>query len=243
MHLLAAMDPPATRCWPNARSPARRGGPAFAPLLADLDLDGVVVTADALQSHPEAAEFLVRDKQATACWWSRPTANPAGALPAPAPGIACHKATAPVTAATVASRSAPSKPSRYATPGFPHAAQVTRKRHHLGTRRWQTVTVDAITSLPFQLAPRPAWPTRCLATGRSRRCTTSATSPSPRTTPNYGPAAHCTSWPPCATWPSGRHARPGRSTSPPRCATTPATHIDPWPPWRSACDETDITPQ
>ena len=56
--------------------------PAFAPLLDGLDLAGTVVTADALQTHPEAAEFLV-------------------------------------------------------------------------TRRWQTVTVYAITSLPFQLA-RPA---------------------------------------------------------------------------------------
>src|SRR4029453_2543631 len=33
--------------------------PAFAPLLAPLDLADVVVTADALQTHPEAAEFLV----------------------------------------------------------------------------------------------------------------------------------------------------------------------------------------
>jgi predicted transposase YbfD/YdcC len=42
--------------------------------------------------------------------------------------------------------------------GFPHAAQVAqviRKTRDLGTRRWQTVTVYAITSLPFQLA-RPA---------------------------------------------------------------------------------------
>jgi hypothetical protein len=42
--------------------------------------------------------------------------------------------------------------------GFPHAAQViqvTRKTHNLHSRRWRTVTVYAITSLPFQL-PRPA---------------------------------------------------------------------------------------
>jgi hypothetical protein len=30
----------------------------------------------------------------------------------------------------------------------------------------------------------------------------------------------------------------GRSTSPPRCAATPATHADPWPPSGSASDET-----
>jgi len=38
--------------------------PAFAPLLAGLDLAGAVVTADALHTHPAAAEFLVAGKQA-----------------------------------------------------------------------------------------------------------------------------------------------------------------------------------
>jgi predicted transposase YbfD/YdcC len=35
---------------------------AVAPLLADLDLAGTVITADALQTHPDAAEFLVATK-------------------------------------------------------------------------------------------------------------------------------------------------------------------------------------
>jgi hypothetical protein len=38
--------------------------PGFQPLVAGLDLAGVVVTADALQTHAEAAEFLVAGKQA-----------------------------------------------------------------------------------------------------------------------------------------------------------------------------------
>ena len=38
--------------------------PGFQPLLAGLDLAGVVVTADALHTHPGAAEFLVTGKQA-----------------------------------------------------------------------------------------------------------------------------------------------------------------------------------
>src|SRR4030095_4960570 len=43
-----------------------RGRPTggCAPLLAPLDVAGVVVTTDALQTHPEAAEFLVTRKQA-----------------------------------------------------------------------------------------------------------------------------------------------------------------------------------
>ena len=65
VHLLAAMDH-ATR---QVLAQRQVGGapeevPAFAPLLAPLDLAGVVVTADALQTHPEAAEFLVGVKQA-----------------------------------------------------------------------------------------------------------------------------------------------------------------------------------
>ena len=39
--------------------------------------------------------------------------------------------------------------------GFPHAAQllqVTRKTREPGTRRWRTVTIYAITSLPFAQA-------------------------------------------------------------------------------------------
>jgi hypothetical protein len=60
VHLLACMDH-ATRA---VLAQQQVGGapeevPAFAPLLAPLDLAGVVVTADALQTHPEAAEFLV----------------------------------------------------------------------------------------------------------------------------------------------------------------------------------------
>jgi hypothetical protein len=80
--------------------------------------------------------------------------------------------------------------------GFPHAAQVlqvTRKRKAHGrrqrtTKRSRTVTVYAITSLPFELASparladllRGHWAIEALHT--------SATSPSPRTAPRSAPA-------------------------------------------------------
>src|SRR4029453_18468102 len=86
---------------------------------------------------------------------------------------------------------------------------------------------------PASPSPRPAppaSPTCCAGTGPSRRCTTSAMSPSPRTAPKSAPAPAPTSWRPCATWSSACSAGPGRSTSPPRCATTPATPPGPWPP-------------
>ncbi len=72
VHLLAAMEH-ATRAVLAQRQVG--GAPeevtAFAPLLDGLDLAEVMVTTDALQTHPEAAEFLVAEKQAhylfTAC--------------------------------------------------------------------------------------------------------------------------------------------------------------------------------
>src|SRR4029453_6779095 len=64
-HLLAVMDH-ATRAVLAQRQVAGAPGevPGLQPLLADLDLAGVVVTADALQTPREAAEFLVTSKQA-----------------------------------------------------------------------------------------------------------------------------------------------------------------------------------
>jgi DDE_Tnp_1-associated len=63
VHLLAAMDH-ATRTVLAQRQVDGAPGevPAFQPLLADLELAGVVVTADALQTHADAAEFLVTGK-------------------------------------------------------------------------------------------------------------------------------------------------------------------------------------
>jgi hypothetical protein len=127
---------------------------------------------------------------------------------------------------------------------FPHAAQilqVTRKTRdlHDHPRRCTTVTAYAVTSLPFEQAS----PARLadLLRGRSRRCTTSATSPSPRTPPRSAPAPAPASWPACATWSSGCSVGPGRSTSPPRYAAMLATHADPSPPSGSTSDEPDIT--
>ena len=60
MHLLAAMDHTSRAVLAQRQlGGAPEEVPAFQPLLAPLDLAGVVVTADALQTHPDAAEFLV----------------------------------------------------------------------------------------------------------------------------------------------------------------------------------------
>jgi hypothetical protein len=86
VHLLAAMDH-TTRAVRAQRQVDGAPGevPGLRPLLADLDLDGVVVTADALHTHAEAADFLVSRKKAhylftvkanqptvmISPWWSR----------------------------------------------------------------------------------------------------------------------------------------------------------------------------
>jgi hypothetical protein len=86
---------------------------------------------------------------------------------------------------------------------------------------------------PAWASPRPAppgSPTTCAGTGRSRRSTTSATSPSPRTAPSFALALAQRHGLPGATSPSVCSAARGPSTSPPRCATTPATPPSPWLP-------------
>jgi predicted transposase YbfD/YdcC len=124
--------------------------PAFAPLLVRLDLAGVVVTADALQTHPEAAEFLV-DKQ-HAHYLFQVKANQ--------PTLLARCAALPWHRVPVLDRTRDRGHGRIELRtlkavsvhhlGFPHAAQVlevTRKTRDLHTNRWRAVTVYAITSL------------------------------------------------------------------------------------------------
>jgi predicted transposase YbfD/YdcC len=159
VHLLACMDH-TTRAVLAQRQVggAPEEVPAFAPLLADLDLAGVVVTADALQTHPEAAEFLVTQKQAHYLFVVK--ANQPILLER-CTGLPWHRV-------PVADRTRDRGHGRVELRtlkvvcvrrfGFPHAAQVlqvTRKTRDLHTNRWRTITVHAITSLPFELA-RPA---------------------------------------------------------------------------------------
>jgi len=131
--------------------------PAFQPLLAHLDLTGVVVTADALQTHPAAAEYLVTVKQAHYLFTvkaNQPTLlGRCVALPwhrVPVLDRTRDRAHGRVELRTL-------KAVTVNHFGFPHAAQiiqVTRKVRDLRTpaQRWRTVTVYAITSLTFAQA-------------------------------------------------------------------------------------------
>jgi predicted transposase YbfD/YdcC len=130
--------------------------PAFAPLLADLDLAGTVVTADALQTHPAAAEFLVTGKHAQYLF----------CVKANQPTLLARCEHLPWHRVPVLDRAGDRGHGRVEVRtlkavsvhrfGFPHAAQVlqvTRKTRALqAPRRFTTVTVYAVTSLPFEQA-------------------------------------------------------------------------------------------
>jgi hypothetical protein len=65
VHLLAAMEHTTRRVLAQREVDGAPGEvPGLKPLLERLDLAGTVVTADALQTHAEAADFLVTVKQA-----------------------------------------------------------------------------------------------------------------------------------------------------------------------------------
>jgi predicted transposase YbfD/YdcC len=153
VHLLACMDH-ATRTMLAQRQVDGAPGevPGFQRLLRDLDLAGVVVTADALHTHPGAAEFLVAGKQAHYLF----------TVKANQPTLLDRCARLPWHNVPVLDRAHGRVELRSLKAvtvnhvGFPHAAQVlqvTRKTRDLhNTRRWRTVTVYAITSLTFTQA-------------------------------------------------------------------------------------------
>jgi predicted transposase YbfD/YdcC len=156
VHLLAAMEH-ATRAVLAQRQVDGAPGevPAFQPLLNGLDLAGVVVTADALHTHRDAAEFLVAGKQAHYLFTVK--ANQPILLERCA-RLAWHHV--PVLDRTqdrahgrVELRTLKAVTVNHF--GLPHAAQVlqvTRKTRNLRTRRWRTVVVYALTSLTFAQA-------------------------------------------------------------------------------------------
>jgi predicted transposase YbfD/YdcC len=156
VHLLAAMEHTSHRELAQREvEGAPSAVPGFQPLLADLDLTGAVVTADALQTHAAAAEFLVTVKQADYLF----------TVKANQPTLLDRCAGLPWPQVPVLDRTRDQAHGRVEIRtlnavtvcgfGFPYAAQVlqvTRKTRQLRTRRWHATTVYAVTSLTFQQA-------------------------------------------------------------------------------------------
>src|SRR6266511_4040984 len=151
VHLLSAMEH-TTRAVLAQRQVNGAPGevPGFQPLLAGLDLTGTVVTADALHTHRDAAEFLVTSKQAHYLFTVK--ANQPVLLDRCA-RLAWHNVPVGDRTRDQAHGRVEIRTLKAVTVGrfgFPHTAQViqvTRKVRDLGTRRWRAVTVSAITSL------------------------------------------------------------------------------------------------
>jgi predicted transposase YbfD/YdcC len=161
VHLLAAMDHASRAVLAQRQvggAPEEVG--ALAPLLEELDLAGVVVTADALHTHADTAEFLVPRKHAHYLF----------TVKANQPTLLARLQRLPWHLVPIADRTRDRAHGRVehrtlkvvtvGHVGFPHAAQVlqvTRKTRDLraSPKRWRTMTVYAITSLPFEQA-RPA---------------------------------------------------------------------------------------
>jgi len=89
--------------------------------------------------------------------------------------------------------------------------------------------------------PPPSSPDGSAATGASRPCTTSATSPTAKTPPRSAPATAPRSWPSCATLASPFSSPADIPASLQPAATTPRRPPRPGHPLESARHETDIT--
>jgi predicted transposase YbfD/YdcC len=151
LHLLAAMDHTTRAVLAQRQVDGAPGEvPGFQPLLARLDLDGVVVTADALHTQREHADWLVTHKQAHYLFVVK--ANQPTLLDRCA-ALAWHNVPVGDRTRDRAHGRVELRTLKAVTVnhfGFPHAAQVlqvTRKVRDLHTRRWRTVIVYALTSL------------------------------------------------------------------------------------------------
>jgi predicted transposase YbfD/YdcC len=161
VHLLAALDHHNGAVLAQRQVDGAPGEvPAFQPLLAGLDLAGVVITADALHTQRDHAAFLV-DRGADYLL----------VVKANQPALHAQLAGLPWRQVPVMDRTRDHRHGRVevrtlkvaAVAGlcFPHAAQaiqVTRRVRAPGSRHWRTVTAYAVTSLalgtasPAQLA-------------------------------------------------------------------------------------------
>jgi predicted transposase YbfD/YdcC len=151
VHLLAAMEHASRRVLAQREVDGAPGEvPGFAPLLAPLDLAGAVVTADALHTHREHADWLVAVKQADyllVVKGNQPTLLDRCA------GLAWHRVPVADRTRDQAHGRVEIRTLKAVTVrgfGFPHTRQVlqvTRKTRTLATRRWTTTVIYAVTSL------------------------------------------------------------------------------------------------
>jgi predicted transposase YbfD/YdcC len=153
-HLLAAIDQQARTVLAQTAVDGKTNEiTAFAPLLAPLDLAGAVITADALHTQREHADYLVTTRNADYIL----------VVKGNQPGLHAQLRKLPWKTVPAAARHHNRGHGRQeqrtlqavtVTAGlaFPHAAQalrITRRSRPLRGGKWRTVTVYAVTSLAF----------------------------------------------------------------------------------------------
>jgi predicted transposase YbfD/YdcC len=235
VHLLAAMDHASQVVLAQVEVAGKTNEiTRFAPLLDGLELHDTVITADAIHTQREHADWLVTVKHAAYVLVVKdhqPTLRrQLERLPwadIPVQDVTRDRAHGRseirrLQVATVAGL------------GFPHATRalrITRRVRRLGSRRWRTVMVYALTSLTHLQASPARLADYVRGHWASRRCTTSATSPSPRTPPRCAPArpqGHGV-----LAQPGGRDPAPAGSDQHRRRAAPqrPRRHPTAGPPW------------
>jgi len=151
VHLLAAMDHTSRAVLGQTQVDAKTNEiTGFQPLLEDLDLAGRIITADAMHTQREHADWLVTHKHAAYVLIvkaNQPTLHhQLASLPWRAIPIADH--TRDRGHGRVEIRRL--QVTTVAGLDFPHATQairITRRVRSLHRRRWRTVTVYAVTNL------------------------------------------------------------------------------------------------
>lgn len=153
------------------------------PLLAGLDITGALVTADALHVQRDTARYLVEDKKADYLFTAVKDNQP-GLFAALDP-LAWENVPVATRCRTRATAGTKPGPSRCCP--RPRAAFLTRPRRSW-SRGWSGTRETAVSALPSRPSASPAGPrsaaarrkrspSRSAATGTSRPCTMSATSP------------------------------------------------------------------
>jgi len=228
VHLLAVMDHTSRAVLAQTEvDDATNEITQFRPLLDRLDLAGRVVTADALHTQRDHADWLVSVKQAAYLLIvkaNQPTLHhQLSSLPWREVPVADH--TRDRGHHRVELRRL--QVTTVAGLDFPHATQairITRRVRPLAGRRWRTVTVYAVTSLtaaqtsPARLADwiRGHWGIEALHHLRDTTFAEDACQVRTGNTPRAMASLRVTS-------PSASCAHTALATSPPRCAATPAT--------------------
>jgi predicted transposase YbfD/YdcC len=238
VHLLAVMDHTSRAVLAQTDVDGKTNEiTRFRPLLDELDLTDTVVTADALHTQREHADWLVAAKQAAYVLIvkaNQPTLHQQlRRLPWREVPVADHTRNHGHGRAELRRLQV----TTIAGLDFPHATQgirITRRVRSLHSHRWRSVRVYAVTNLaaaqasPARLADwiRGHWGIEAL---HHLRDVTFAEDASQTRTGN-APRAMASLHNP---WPSASCA-PAAATSPPRCAATPATPPDPSHCWASA---------